>query len=79
MKKKEYKVQFENGLIQPLEPIDVKGIHIAKMIFLDLSNDSLELKKQSTNKLSKYAGSWSGNDLEECMKSLKENKSDAEF
>lgn len=35
MKKKQYKVRFENGKITPLEPIDFKEIKEGLIIFFD--------------------------------------------
>lgn len=35
MKKKQYKVRFENGKITPLEPIDLKEVKDGMIIFFD--------------------------------------------
>ena len=35
MKKKQYKVRFENGRITPLEPIDFKEVKDGMIIFFD--------------------------------------------
>ena len=50
MKKKEYKVRFQNGEIKPLEPIDIEGIREGKIIFFDLEEVSLHETKPKSSK-----------------------------
>ena len=47
MKKKQYKVRFENGRITPLEPIDFKEIKEGLIIFFD--EEIGAIKKENTN------------------------------
>ncbi len=72
MKKKEYKVKYENGLIKPIDNIvDVENMAEGVVLFFDLRNEKLDIKESNSSKLLKCAGSWSGNDIEECLESLK--------
>ena len=48
MKKKQYKVKFENGKITPLEPIDLKEIKEGLVIFFDEEIGSFEEEKKLT-------------------------------
>ena len=48
MKKKQYKVKFENGKITPLEPIDLKEIKEGLVIFFDEEMGSFEEEKKLT-------------------------------
>ena len=44
MKKRQYKVRFENGKIIPLEPIDLNEVKEGMIIFLDEETDILQDK-----------------------------------
>ena len=48
MKKKQYKVKFENGKITPLEPIDLKEVKEGLVIFFDEEIGSFEEEKKLT-------------------------------
>lgn len=54
MKKKQYKVRFENGKIIPLEPIDLKEVKDGMIIFFDeeIGIFQDETLKESTASLS---------------------------
>ena len=40
MKKREYKVKFENGLIKPLEPLNIQNEQEGIVIFMDETEDT---------------------------------------
>ena len=52
MKKKQYKVKFENGKITPLEPIDLKEIKEGLIIFFDDEIDPFEKDPEIVGALS---------------------------
>ncbi len=54
MKKKQYKVRFENGKITPLEPIDLKEVKDGMIIFFDEEVGTFQdkLAKESSASLS---------------------------
>ena len=77
--KKQYKIKYENGAIKPLEPIDLEGIQEGFVIFLDLDDPAKANKSSKADSLLKYAGTWAGDDLEECLKEVYESRGKAEF
>lgn len=48
--KKEYKIRIENGVIKPLEHIDIEGVREGKIIFFDLEDIFLQETPQKSNK-----------------------------
>ena len=77
MKKKQYKVKYENGQIKPLEPLDMENNQEGIVIFED---QKPELYKKSLGKsLAKHAGAWVGDDLDECLKEVYNARGKAEF
>ena len=72
MNKKQYKVRIENGQIIPLEPIDLESKKEGIIIFFD---DDFS----TTKSLLKFANTWVGNDLEECLEEVYRTRGKAEF
>lgn len=48
MKKKQYKVKFENGKVIPLEPIDLKEVKEGIIIFFDEEFGTFDEEKKET-------------------------------
>ena len=61
MKKKQYKVKYERGVIKPLEEIELSGDKEGIVIFFDVEEDP------GCESILKHAGTWTGNDFEECL------------
>ena len=68
MKKKQYKVKFENGKITPLEPIDLKEVKEGLVIFFDGEIGSFEEEKLTKETL--------GTLSEESLKKIWDNTED---
>ena len=52
MRRKQYRIKFENGSIMPLEPFDIEGYKEGIIIFLDDEED-FEIKTSDKNILQK--------------------------
>ena len=78
MKKKEYKVRYENGQIKPLELIDLNSPEDGVVVFFEIENESLP-KKSSGKSLLKHAGAWVGDAFNECLKEVHDARGNAEF
>lgn len=79
MKEKRYKVKIENGEIKLLDEIDLSNIKEGIVIFLDLDDPVKANQVSSADSLLKYAGAWTGNDFEECLKDVYNARGEAEF
>lgn len=76
MDTKKYRVKFENGMIKPLEPIDIHEVKEGIVIFFDVENKTDDKVYVS---LLKHAGTWVGDDFEECLKDVYDARGKAQF
>lgn len=79
MKKRQYKIKIENGQITPLELIDIQEAKEGIVIFFELEGNENLFNKSTAESMLKYAGTWSGDDFENCLEEVYNARGKAKF